>query len=213
MIYTTKKFQNNYKSYFCIIGFGLLAGLITRLSDLFPYDTLWSISSIASAFGFWMLTTTLIILFSCSNKNAAINVFLYLFSMSFSFYFLQYILGFYFPRFHNVEGFAWNLFIIYSIFTLVCAVISYLLYYWNKDNRISNILYALPICGLGAEIIGVAVFLANTHTYLFQLIFDLLSFVILGYIFYKRVNNKLIYIITVIAGTLLGYFLVYASMM
>lgn len=208
-----KKFQHNYKSYLCVIGIGLLAGIITRLSDLFPYDTLWSFSSIASAFGFWMLTTSLVIYFSCSNKNAAINVFLYLSSMNFSFYFLKYIIGFYFLRFHDIGGFHWKLLIEYDIFALVCAAISYVLYFWNKDNKISNVLYALPICGLGAETIGVAMFLANTHTYLFQLIFDLLSFMILGYIFYKKVNNKLIYIITVSIGTLTGYFLVYASMM
>ena len=70
-----KIFQNKFKSYLLVISIGLTAGIITRLSDLFPYDNLWSFSSIASAFGFWMLTTTLIILFSCSNINAAINVF------------------------------------------------------------------------------------------------------------------------------------------
>ncbi|GAA0181079.1 hypothetical protein SH2C18_36630 [Clostridium sediminicola] len=207
-----KRFQHNFKSYLWVIGIGLFAGIITRLSDLFPYDTLWSFSSIASAFGFWMLTTTLVIYFSCSNKNAAINVFLYLSSMNFSFYFLKYIIGFYFPRFYDIGGFHWTLLIEYDIFALVCAAISYVLYFWNKDNKISNVLYALPICGLGAETIGIAMFLANTHTYLFQLIFDLLSFMILGYIFYKKVNSKLIYIITVIIGTLSGYYLVYASM-
>ena len=204
-----KIFQNKFKSYLLVISIGLTAGIITRLSDLFPYDNLWGFSSIASAFGFWILTTTLIILFSCSNINAAINVFLYLSGMNFSFYFLQYILGFYFLRFYNSGGFHWGLLIDFDLLALICAVVSYVLFFWNKDNKISNILYALPICGLGAETIGVLEFFISTHTYLFQLIFDFLSFSVLGYIFYKKVNNKLIYIITVLIGTLLGYYFFY----
>ena len=135
--------------------------------------------------------------------------FLYLSGMNFSFYFLQYILGFYFLRFYNSGGFHWGLLIDFDILALVCAVVSYVLFFWNKDNKISNILYALPICGLGAETIGVLEFFISTHTYLFQLIFDFLSFSVLGYIFYKKVNNKLIYTITVLIGTLLGYYFFY----
>lgn len=204
----SKNFQNYFKPYLLFVGFGLVAGIITRLSDFFPNDDLWSFSSIATLFGFWMLTVTLIIYFSSSNKNAAINVLLYLFSMNFSFYFLQYILGFFIPRFY-IEEFQWTLFILYSVFALVCSAISYGLYFWNKENKLSNFLYALPVSGLAAETIGVSIYLYNNHTFLFQLIFDFLSLIILGCWFYQKANNRLIYIATIVTTTLIGYFLVY----
>lgn len=155
-----------------------------------------------------MLTVTLIIYFSSSNENAAINVLLYLFGMNFSFYFLKYILGFFIPRFYN-EEFQWNLFILYSVFALVCSAISYVLYFWNKENKLSNFLYALPVSGLAAETIGISIYLYNNHTFLFQLIFDFLSLIILACWFYQKANNKLIYIATIVITTLIGYSLVY----
>lgn len=188
--------------------FGLAAGMITRLSDFFPNDDLWSLSSIATLFGFWMVTVTLVIYFSSSNINAAINVFVYLTAMNFSFYFLNYVLGFFVPMFDN-EGFQWSLFIFFTMFALVCSVISYVLYFWNKENKWSNVLYALPVSGLAAETIGVSIYLYNNHTFLFQLIFNSVSLIILGYWFYRKANNKWIYIATIGMITLIGYFLVY----
>lgn len=196
------------KSYILFVGIGLAAGIITRLSDFLPNDDLWSFSSIATLFGFWMLTVTLIIYFSSSNTNAAINVLLYLFGMNFSFYFLKYVLGIFIPRFDN-EGFQWNLFILYSVFALVCSIISYVLFFWNKENRLSNFLYALPVSGLAAETIGVSLYLYHNHTFLFQFIFDSLSLIVLGCWFYQKANNKLIYIATIVAATFIGYSLVY----
>ena len=208
MIVHSKKLDENFKSYSFVIGLGILVGIITRLTDFFPYDDLWSFSSIATLFGFWMLTVTLIIYISSSNNNAAINVFLYLFGMNFSFYFLKYILGFFVPIFNN-EGFHWNLFILYNVFALVCSAIAYVLYFWNKENKLNSFLYALPVSGLAAETIGISIYLYNNHTFLFQLIFDFLSLIVLGYWFYKKANNKLIYIMTIVAVSSIVYFVVY----
>ncbi|CAM3881752.1 hypothetical protein [Mesobacillus thioparans] len=203
-----KEIQIHFKSYLLYVGLGLVAGIITRLSDFFPNDDLWSFSSIATLFGFWMLTVTLVIYFSNSNINAAINVLLYLFAMNFSFYFLNYVLGFFVPMFDN-DGFQWSLFIYFNIFALVCSVSSYALYFWNKENKVSNFLYALPVSGLAAETIGVSIYLYKYHTFLFQVIFDSISLVIIGYWFYKKANNKLIYLATIVVTTLIGYYLVY----
>jgi hypothetical protein len=208
MVVSFKRLENSFKSYSFVVGLGLLAGILTRLSDFFSYDTLWSFSSIATLFGFWMSTVTLVIYFSYSNRNAAINVLLYLFSMNFSFYFLKYILGFFILKFYN-EGFQWNLFILYNVFALVCSAISYVLYFWNKGTKLSSFLYALPVSGLVAETIGVSIYLYNNHTFLFQLIFDFISLIILGCWFYKKANNKLIYIMTIVAVSSIGYFGVY----
>jgi len=206
---TSEKLQIHLKYYLLFVGLGLTAGVITRLSDFFPNDDIWSFSSIATLFGFWMLTVTLIINFSVSNKNAAINVLLYLLSMNFGFYFLKYVLGFLIPRFHNNGEFQWDLFMLYNVFALVCSAISYVLYYWNKENKLSSVLYALPVSGLAAETIGVSIYLYYNHTFLFQFIFDFFSLIILGCWFFRKANNKLVYSATIIAITLIGYFLVY----
>ncbi|WP_432355605.1 hypothetical protein [Sporosarcina sp. A2] len=210
---TTEKAQVRLKSYLLFVGLGLglglTAGIITRLSDLFPYDDVWSFSSIATLFGFWMLMVTLVIYFSTSNINAATNVFLYLLSMNFAFYFLKYVLGFFIPIFANDGIFQWNLFMLYNIFALVCSATSYVLYYWNKENKLSSFLYALPVSGLAAETIGVGIYLYYNHNYLFQFIFDLFSLIILGYWFYQKASNKLLYLVTIIVISLIGYFLFY----
>ena len=187
------RFKDSFKSYLLVTGLGLVAGLLTTLLNLFPYDTLWSLSSIATLFGFWMISITLVIYFSSSNKNASINVFLYLASMNFNFYFLQGVLGIFIARFYNAESFInWGLLNMYNALALVCSIVSFVLYYWNKENKLSSFLYALPVSGLVAETIGVSIYLYNNHTFLFQLIFDSLSLIILGCWFYKKANNKLI---------------------
>ncbi|EGA91380.1 hypothetical protein GPDM_00895 [Planococcus donghaensis MPA1U2] len=206
---STEKSPIYLKSYLLFIGLGLIAGVITRLSDFFPNDDLWSFSSIATLFGFWMLTVTLVIYFSTSNINAAINVFLYLLSMNFAFYFLKYVLGFFFPIFANGGTFQWNLFMLYNIIALVCSAISYVLYYWNKESKLSNFLYALPVSGLAAETIGVGMYLYHHHIFLFQFIFDFFSFLLLGFWFYQKTKNKIIYSLTLVAITPIGYYFYY----
>ncbi|MCM3758365.1 hypothetical protein M3197_12920 [Sporosarcina aquimarina] len=206
---SSEKAQIHLKSYLFFVGLGLTVGTITRLSDLLPNDDIWSFSSIATLFGFWMLTVTLVILFSTSNINAAINVLLYLLSMNFAFYFLKYVLGFFIPIFDNNGEFQWDLFMLYNVFAVVCSAISYVLYFWNKENKLSSVLYALPVSGLAAETIAVCIYLYYNHTFLFQFIFDFFSFIILVFWFYKNANNKLVYSVTIIAITLVGYYLVY----
>lgn len=200
--------KNSFQSYLFVIIMGLFAGVITRLTDFFPNNDLWSLSSIATLFGFWIVTTTLVIYFSSSNINAAINSFLYLFAMSFSFYILEYVLGLFFPRFSN-DDFRWNLFIMYSIGSIVCGIIGFVLYFWNKDGKAGSVLYALPVGGLLAETIGVFVYFCNERVFLFQLLFNVISASIMGLWFYKKSKYKLIYICTCLAVCLVGYFLFY----
>ena len=213
IIVNNKKLKDNYKSYLLIAAFGLVMGMLTRLTDAFPYHSLWSFSSIAVDYGFWIITSTAIIYFSCSNKNAALNVFLYLFSMNFSFYLLEYILMRY-TKFYQlllgdgdlaiVSSFNLSLLIAFDAFALLCGVISYVLYFWNKNNKISNILYALPLCGLITETTLLLDRLYSMGINLFPLILNSVGIVVLGCLFYKKSNNKVIYITTIIVGSLLG---------
>lgn len=200
--------KDTLRSYILIFIIGLSAGIICRLTDLFPNNSLWSFSSIATLYGFWIFSITLIVYYSSSNKNAGFNTFLYMFGMTISFYLLQYILGFYMQRFNN-ESFQTKLFLVYSVLAVICGVGGYVLYFWNSNNKFSSMLYAMPIGALSAEAIGTAIYLYNNNTYLFQLLFNLTCAGSLGFLFYKKANNKVIYCITTIIVTIIVYAVIY----
>ncbi len=205
-----KVLTHSIKSYMTVSILGLFAGIITRLTDVFPYDEIWGFSSIATLFGFWIITTTLIIYKSSSNINSAINTFLYLFFMSVGFYSAQPILGNYFSVFDN--DFQTHAFIIYSIGSLIAGITGFFLYYWNKDNSFSNILYALPIGVLFAEFIGLVFWFSENSTWLFQLIMNFIGSIILGVLFYRKANNKIIYLTSLIFTLIIAYFGYYRLM-
>lgn len=206
---TPHKLQNTARSFSFVFLLGLLAGVVTRLSDFFPYEgSLWSFASIATLFGFWMVTVTLVICFSSSNGNAALNVFLYLFGMTLAFYGLQYVLGLFLPRFSQVS-FQWSLFALYTVFSLVCAVIGFVLYFWNRGGFAGSLLYALPVAGLAAETLGTGAYLYSHHMLLFQFLFDLAGALAFGVCFYRRAARKGPYLVTVAVVALIGYFLFY----
>lgn len=203
------KIKDNKKSYLLLFLFGVLAGVVCRISDLFPYEDLWSLSSIATLFGFWIASVGLITCFSSSNKGAFINSFLYMFGMTISFYGLKYILGFFIPRFSNDGRFQMDLFIVYSLLSVACGVGSFVLYNWNKENKVSSILYALPASGMLAEAIGCLFVLVNQHMLLAQTLFDFFFALLFGAALFKKAKNKMLYLISMIVVTALVFLLVY----
>ena len=71
-------FRNRVRSYLFICLLGLLAGGLVAGFSRFPFDTLWSFSSFSSAtIGFWMFTTSLIVVTSESPRTAGINAGIY----------------------------------------------------------------------------------------------------------------------------------------
>jgi len=54
------KIKGRIQSYNVLFFFGLLAGILCRLTDFFPYESLWSLPSIATLFGFWIASVSLI---------------------------------------------------------------------------------------------------------------------------------------------------------
>lgn len=202
------KIKDNYKAYSILFLLGVLVGVICRLSDFFPYDSLWSLSSIATLYGFWIASIGIITYISSSNKSAFINSFLYMFGMTISFYGLKYILGFFMPMFAN-DGFQTNLFIVYSVLSIACGIGSFVLYFWNRENRFSSFLYALPASGMLAEAIGCLCVLVNSRLLLFQTIFDFIFALLFGVKLLKKANNKIIYFATVFIVTALVFLVVY----
>lgn len=202
-----KKFEHTMKSYIKIFLIGILIGCICRLLDYFPADTLWSFSSIQTLLGFWIITNTIIVLLSSSNISAGLSSFLYMFGMTLSFYSLQAILGMFIPLFSG--GFRFSLFVLFTVLSIPCAIAAFVLYYWNKDNIFNSILYSLPIGALIAETIAISVYLSKYHTFLFQLLMNCVGIVVFGILFFRRAKSRVVYVGSVIASTLLFYFVLY----
>lgn len=180
---------------------------ICRLLDYCSLDSLWGFSSIQTLLGFWIITNTIIVLLSTSNKCAGISSFLYMFGMTLSFYGLQAILGMFIPLFSG--GFRKSLFILFTLLSIPCAIAAFVLYYWNKDNALSSLLYSLPLGALVAEIIAIFynILQHNRFAFLFQLIMDIVGTIVFGIIFFKRVKYKKIYIVGIVLSALIFYFI------
>lgn len=190
-----------------MILLGLIAGVLTRLTDFCPAGGLWSMNSIATLFGFWMVTVTLVICVSTSNLRAAANVLIYLFCMNVAFYGLKYLLGRFLPQFDG--GFQWSLFWLYNGLALFCAAVSYLLYFWNKGGLPGSVLRGLPVGGLLAETVGVGLYLSAQHTFLFQFLFDLAGLLLIGLWFFKKAKSKTAYLAAALVVGAAGYLLFY----
>ena len=202
-----KRIKNDKRSYMKIFAVGIFIGIITRLLDFCPPDTLWSFSSIQTLLGFWMITNTLIVLFSSSNSVAAISSFLYMFGMTLSFYGFQPILGMFIPLFS--DGFRFSLFLMFALLSVPCAIAAFFLYYWNRDEFYNSVLYALPVGALYAEAVAISINLIINHTFLFQFIMDLIGGSIFAVLFFKKSKNKTIYLISVIICLIIFYFVLY----
>ena len=200
-----KILKSTTKSYIIVLLIGILVGCVCRLLDYFPANTLWSFSSPQTLLGFWIITNTIIVILSTSNICAGISSFLYMFGMTLSFYGLQAILGMFIPLFSG--GFRLSLFILFAILSIPCAVAAFILYYWNKDNPLSSVLYSLPVGALVAETIAIFYYLLQHNTFLFQLIMDIVGVIVFGIIFFKRAKNKKIYIIGIVLSALIFYFI------
>lgn len=204
------KINDNKKAYFVLFLIGMIAGILCRLTDFLPYEeSLWSLPSIATLFGFWIASVGIITCLSSSNKSAFINSFLYMFGMTISFYGLKYILGFYISRFSNEGQFQTDLFIVYSILSVACGIGSFVLYFWNRQNVFNSFLYALPASGMLAEAVACLIVLYNGRMLLAQTIFDIVFGLLFGIGLYRKAYNKLVYIGTVITVAVSVFLFVY----
>lgn len=148
-------------------------------------------------FGFWVITNTTIVLLSNSNKCAGISSCLYMFGMNLGFYGLYALLN------EQVNFFS-SISIMWLLLSIPCGIAAFILYYWNKNNILSTILHSLPIGALISEMIAIVIYLCqnNTITFLDQMMMDVVGVVVFGILFYKKTNNKIIYIVSIILSTL-----------
>lgn len=203
------KLKDTKKSYIKVIIFGLIIGIVTELVNLLPNNDVLGWSSIAGTFGFWIFTTTFIIYLSCSNKNAMFNTFLYLVSMCCSFYVLQGVIKFFMPNV-TVDGLIeWSHLFFWMMISVICGIVAYILYYWNKNNQFSNILYALPIAGMLLDTINNCLKFYYSHTQLLGAILDVIFLMLMFVLFMKKSNRKIIFMITIIFVAIIGNFTIF----
>ena len=70
VIKTNKKFKDRIRLYSILFFIGIIVGIFCRLTDFFSYESLWSLPSIATLFGFWIASVSLITYCSSSNREA-----------------------------------------------------------------------------------------------------------------------------------------------
>lgn len=201
------KIKDSIQSYSVLFFFGILVGILCRLTDFFPYESLWSLPSIATLFGFWIASVGLITYCSSSNRGAFWGSFLYMFGMTVSFYTLKFVLGFCLERFSG--EFPTALFLAYSVMALICGIGSYILYFWNKGNISSSLLCALPASGMLAESIACLVVFWKRKILLGQTLFDLVFTVIFGVMLYRKAKSRILFFLTLVIVAGAVFFLIY----
>ena len=188
-------FFDRLKSYLAILSLGVLAGLIVVLFCEVPDNELWSFNDwSANTYGFWMFSTSLIVLCSEKRKNAAINVGIYIFVMffittlykSFSMYWDGST-----PYNSLVEVFVNSLYgwVLYSIFPAeVCAALALILWIGRKNTVFGKILRIAPAVFIFLETTLLFFSVFTVHKKLFSAITNLICMIL--YLIYCRASLK-----------------------
>ncbi len=139
--------------------------------------------------------------------GAFLNVFLYLFGMTASFYSLKYLLDILGqePELH----FQTSLFLLYTLLSLFCAFGCFVLFCWNQGGLLGSVLYALPAGGLLAEALACLLVLLNRHMLLGQTLFDFAFGLLFGVGLFRQASNKVVYLLTLLLVVTVVFFKVY----
>lgn len=174
-------FRDNIKSYLLVLLIGILAGLLVVICFLIPNNELWAFSYWSTeTFGFWMFSTSLMVLLSEKRKTAIINTFMYVFIMflittiyqSYKMYF-----NFYTPFDSKRELLisSINGWLLYSIIpSLICGILGAILWSGRKNKIYSKLFCALPAVFILIEMIILFISVFTNHTKLFSAITDLI---------------------------------------
>lgn len=174
-------FRDNIKSYLLVLLIGILAGLLVVMCFLIPNNELWAFSYWSTeTFGFWMFSTSLMVLLSEKRKTAIINAFMYVFIMflittiyqSYKMYF-----NFYTPFDSKRELLisSINGWLLYSIIpSLICGILGAILWSGRKNKIYSKLFCALPAVFILIEMIILFISVFTNHTKLFSAITDLI---------------------------------------
>lgn len=178
-------FKNNIKSYLLLFLLSIIAELSVVFFCEFPSNDLWAFSYWSSeTFGFWMFSTSLIVLLSEKRKTATINSIIYIFMVflttdiykSFRLYWNGY------TPFNSLIELSLNSiddWLLYSLpIALIGGILGAILWNGRKNNVYGKILCILPAIFILVEIglLFYSVFI--NHTKLFSAITDTIWFIL-----------------------------------
>lgn len=174
-------FRDSVKSYAVVLLLAILAGALVGLFLEFPRDNLWNFYDwSAKNFGFWMFSTSLLVLTSEKRKTAAFNSALYIFVM-FLLTTVHQTLRLYEAGnapFSSLSAFVsahlsgWLLYSVPS--ALLCGVCGAVLWSGRKNHRFGKLLRTLPAVFLFLETLLRFFRVFTAHTELFSAVTDLL---------------------------------------
>ena len=190
-------FKDNIKSYLLVILLSVLAGLSVVLCLMLPNNNLWSFSYWGSStYGFWMFTTSLIVLLSEKRKTAIINASIYVFMIflittiyqSIKMYFYSYTP---FDSLMEIPINSINGWLLYSIIpAVICGVLGAILYSGRKDKIYSKVLCVMPAIFILIETIILFISVFTKQMKLFSAITDLISLILYIIFLMRCVFNK-----------------------
>lgn len=180
-------FKDKIKSYLITVALGMLAGFSVVFFCEFPNNDLWAFSYWSSeTFGFWMFSTSLVVLFSEKRKCAAINAGVYIFIMFFIttvYKSLRLFWNGYTPFVSIAEVTVNSIsgWLLYSIpAALVCAVLGLVLWSGRSNTLWGKILKILPAVFIFIETLSLFFMVFTQQTKLFSALTDLACLV--GYV-------------------------------
>ena len=180
-------FRNKIGSFLLIVLFGIIGGALVGFFEQYSHDDLWAFALFGSmTLGFWMCTTSLIVLFSEKFYTGGINAFLYVF-------FMFYVTGI-FKRLANVhkgfldwDGFwrgfiSWGEYAYAGLWAAVCFILGMILWFGRKKNVVFVILRFLPALYILTEAVLLWSSVISRRTGLFMAIVDTVCLILYIYI-------------------------------
>ncbi|MCI9039222.1 MAG: hypothetical protein HFJ29_05065 [Clostridia bacterium] len=190
-------FKDNIRSYLLIFLLSIIAGLSVVFFCEFPNNDLWAFSYWSSeTFGFWMFSTSLIVLLSEKRKTATINSTIYIFIMflittvykSFRLYLNGYTPFNSFIDLSLNSLYGW---LLYSVPpAIICGILGAILWSGRKNNIYGKMLCILPAIFILLETILLFYSVFISHTKLFSAITDLIWFILYIILLKKEVFIK-----------------------
>lgn len=190
-------FYDKIKSYLFVFVFGIAMGVMAGLTASLPGNDLWSLGYLGTgAYGFWMCTTSVIVLASEKRKTAVINTALYILPMFFvtavfrcaNAYLVSYTVReapcSLFSFLTDIEAFKWYFGYMFEGETILALIASPILYFGRKDNIPGKIIRLLPLCYLVFEFIALFIQIFTLHKMLAPVILDFVC--IAAYILFLR---------------------------
>lgn len=188
-------FKNKFWSYAIVIFLGIFAGLCVAFFSDFPNNTLWDFSYFSSStLGFWIFTTSLIVLFSEKHIVSGINATLYVYFMFLVTGVFKSIRAFnslYTPyeTMHEMFLCEWWQWLLYGYPALFCLLLALILWQGRKNTIIGKIILWAPAFVIGIELIQLYVFVIKMHTRLFPALLNSICFLLYLFIFRKQLFN------------------------